>query len=296
MRADVRTFWSRPRAKAMTLVHVALAVASLGIAAGLPAAALNLAPAPAERAPSPDRTDLALVLLVDMSGSIWKEERRFQRQTYIDVLSSPDIISALTSGHHGRSDVAYVEWSDTRNFHVIAPLTPVTDRQDMTRITGAIAHRAANDPDQKGATALGTALERAGQMLLSHDAFASRLVIDISADGRANEGTNADRIADDLAWHGITINGLPLIYLEPDDPDKDLMAYFETCVIRGPGHFMIPVRNRADLEASLRRKLLREIAGAPGAHQPARIQRASGPGETTSCAITDSPGTSRGSP
>jgi uncharacterized protein DUF1194 len=48
---------------------------------------------------------------------------------------------------------------------------------------------------------------------------ATRRVIDISGDGANNDGRPADQARDAAVAAGITINGLPLIEVEPDLAD-----------------------------------------------------------------------------
>src|SRR3546814_10873190 len=56
--------------------------------------------------------DLALMLAVDISGSIDLDEARLQREGYAQAISAPAVIKAITSGINGRIAVAYFEWSD----------------------------------------------------------------------------------------------------------------------------------------------------------------------------------------
>ncbi len=43
-----------------------------------------------------------------------------------------------------------------------------------------------------------------------------------------------------------------------------LDAYYEDCVIGGPGSFMIPLRHKDQFPAVIQAKILREIAGGGG--------------------------------
>jgi len=71
---------------------------------------------------------------------------------------------------------------------------------------------------------------------------------------------------------GITINGLPLV-LKRFGPYSipNLDAYYEDCVIGGPGAFLIPVHDMSQFALAVRRKLILEMAG-----MPPRLMQASG--------------------
>ncbi|MGE4079798.1 MAG: DUF1194 domain-containing protein, partial [Reyranella sp.] len=56
--------------------------------------------------------DLALVLAIDISGSIDPDEAKLQREGYVQAFRDPVIVKAILSGNHGRIAVAYFEWSD----------------------------------------------------------------------------------------------------------------------------------------------------------------------------------------
>ena len=66
--------------------------------------------------------DLELVLAVDVSGSIDREEARLQRDGYLAALVDPKVIQAIRSGPLGRIAIAYVEWAgdayQRTHFHV----------------------------------------------------------------------------------------------------------------------------------------------------------------------------------
>jgi hypothetical protein len=66
---------------------------------------------------------------------------------------------------------------------------------------------------------------------------------------------------------GVTINGLPILNDRPNPfgfpVEKDLDAYFEGCVIGGPGAFIVVARDFPAFAAAIRRKLILEVAKAP---------------------------------
>ena len=75
-------------------------------------AATLLAQARAED--SSPAVDLELVLAVDVSSSMTKDELRVQRGGYVSALRDPQVVSAILSGARGRIAIAYFEWAKSR--------------------------------------------------------------------------------------------------------------------------------------------------------------------------------------
>ena len=89
-------------------------------------------------------------------------------------------------------------------------------------------------------------------------------MIDISGDGRTNDGPPAELVRDKLVAQGIVINGLPVMMNRTNfgrPPDTGLDKYYEENVIGGPGSFMISAENFDDFGRAVRSKLIREISG-----------------------------------
>ena len=81
-----------------------------------------------------------------------------------------------------------------------------------------------------------------------------RKVIDVSGDGRANNGIHPMNIRNLAIEENITVNGLVIINEEPF-----LDGYFERGVIGGRGAFMMIAEDYRDYAAMILQKLLREI-------------------------------------
>jgi hypothetical protein len=214
--------------------------------------------------------DLELVLAVDVSRSMDIEEQRVQREGYAAAFLHPDVAEAISSGPLGRIAVTYVEWSGPASQITVIPWTVVD---------GAVAAR-----DFAGRLATGTASRDrgtsiSGSLLFATAAFAAnefvseRQVVDISGDGPNNRGLPVEPVRASAIASGITINGLPIVVKSAYGPYSipNLDVYYEDCVIGGPGAFLIPVHDIAQLALAIRRKLVLEIAGLP-----ARVLKASG--------------------
>ena len=112
-------------------------------------------------------------------------------------------------------------------------------------------------------------------------------MIDVSGDGPNNSGAPVEPIRDELVKNGIIINGLPVI-LRPSQSSlfdiSYLDRYYADCVIGGPGAFMIPIREKAELATATRQKLLLEISGFEPPPRLIKAQLASDE-EKTDCLI-----------
>jgi len=87
---------------------------------------------------------------------------------------------------------------------------------------------------------------------------AQRRVIDISGDGSNNDGRDVGAARDDAVAAGITVNGLPIIEVEPGLED-----YYRRNVIGGVGAFVVVARDIDAFANAVLRKLLVEVAGVP---------------------------------
>ena len=209
----------------------------------------------------PTAVDLALVLAIDVSGSIDPEEAALQRQGYVSAFADPAIGDLVGQGAHGRIAVSYFEWASYGDYRVVAEWTVIDGRTSAK----AFADRLAAEPIRIGLrTSISGAIDFALGLLDTPNLAPTRRTIDISGDGPNNDGRfilDARRVALDK---GVAINGLPIIndrpnrYGFPNLPDLDL--YYEGCVIGGPHAFIVVARDFKDFAAAVKRKLVLEIA------------------------------------
>ena len=214
--------------------------------------------------------DVALVLAVDVLRSMDADEQRVQRDGYAGAFRNPDIIRAIASGPVGQIAVTYFEWSGPDFQVVAAPWTLIRNGADAA----AFADKLAAAPINR---AMGTSISGAlgfGAAQFDKSGFASdRRAIDVSGDGPNNAGVPVVPVRDAVVAKGIVINGLPIL-LRPSiraDPFgiPNLDAYYQQCVVGGPGSFMIPVTESDNFSTAIRRKLIIEISGLPARIIPA---------------------------
>lgn len=218
--------------------------------------------------------DLELVLAVDTSRSMDFDELLFQREGYAQALEHPAVTSAFSMGQVGRIAITYFEWGGQGNIRVLVDWTVLESPEDAVNIAKII--RAVPILGLRG-TSISGAMEFAAQGINSNDFIGARRVIDISGDGPNNRGRPVTIVRDEVAAMGIEINGLPFMIKKPGGlySIEDLDFYYENCVVTGESAFVIPIFRMDRLVASIRQKLVLEIAG----HAPmpkARIHNAAG--------------------
>jgi hypothetical protein len=216
------------------------------------------APLPARAA---TEVDLQLVLAVDVSRSIDEVEAELQRRGYVEALTNQRVIDAILSGENKRIALCYTEWAGT-HYQVLVIDWSVIDSPAAAR---RFADKLAEAPrTSQSWTAVGAAMAFAAQRLDTSGFESKRRVIDISGDGRTNDGPPAELIRDKLVMQGIVINGLPVMMNRTNfgrPPDTGLDKYYEENVIGGPGSFMISAESFDDFGRAVRSKLIREISG-----------------------------------
>jgi hypothetical protein len=220
-------------------------------------------------AQSREKVDLELVLAVDISVSMSRDELQIQREGYAAALTDPEVVSAITSGPYGRIALAYFEWAGVTSQKLIVPWTMIGDARDAAAFAARLDRVPAQQPRR---TSISGAINFGADLLAQSPYEAGRRVIDISGDGSNNEGPPVTMARDDAVAEGIVINGLPVMADEVNFSGNDvahLDVYYRNCVIGGPGSFVIAINDWAEFPAAIRRKMLLEIARRPPA-QPAQ--------------------------
>jgi hypothetical protein len=236
-----------------------------------PAAALALAPAflswglpwgaPAAELAEQRIVDLELVLAVDASSSVSVDEFELQIRGLAEAFRDPRVVQAIRASGDLGVAVALMQWSDDRKQFLAIDWTLVRDQE------GALAFSQALLDTPRflvgGGTAIGAALEYAIAQLELNGFVGRRKVIDVSGDGRANQGVHPVHLRDAAVALGITINGLAILN---EDPTVD--SYYFANVIGGTGAFVMTANDYEAYALAILTKLIKEIAGAPIAARP----------------------------
>jgi hypothetical protein len=232
------------------------------LAAGLLCFCLTVAvPFVTRSQPQQVAVDLELVIAVDVSLSMDIDEQRLQRDGYVAAFRDAELHKAITSGAHGRIAVIYMEWAGPQSQNVVIPWT-VLDGPEAARAFAATLE--AMQISRARLTSISSALAFSRDLFALSKTKAVRRVIDVSGDGPNNSGVPVAPVRDQVVADGIVINGLPIMLHRAVTSAfdlGDLDRYYASCVIGGPGAFMLAVTQVAEFAAAIRRKLLLEISG-----------------------------------
>jgi len=197
--------------------------------------------------------DLALVLAVDVSGSVNEARFELQRRGYADAFRNPRVVQAIGAGARRSIAVAMVQWTGPTLHVVVVDWMLVHDQASASALADRI--EAAPRALFGGGTSVSGAIDFAAELIEESPFHAERRTIDVSGDGANNRGRPADLARDEAVRAGIVINGLPILTLEPD-----LDAYYRDNVIGGPGAFVIAVSTYEAFAEAIVNKLVTEIA------------------------------------
>ena len=213
--------------------------------------------------------DLELALLVDVSSSVNDQEFRLQADGLAAAFRAPAVRDALARLARRGVAVSVIQWANHANQRTSVDWTLLRGDAD----TQGLAARIETMPrlHNRGHTAIGSAVDFALAELEANRFAGLRRVIDVSGDGRANDGAPLHAARDRALERGVTVNGLAILNELPH-----LDRYFRSYLIGGAGSFVMVARDYADFAAAMTRKLLREIDAAPlaGRRPPARSRLA----------------------
>jgi len=198
--------------------------------------------------------DVAVVLAVDVSGSVSDERIRLQRQGYSEALRHPGFVAAVRAGPTGRVALTFVQWSEARRQEQTVAWCLIDNAASAAGFAEAIIDAQIPMP---GWTSISAAIDFSARLFPASGLAAQRRVIDVSGDGSNNDGRPVTEARDEAVAAGITINGLPIVEVEPQ-----LDEYYRRNVIGGPGAFVEVARDTDAFSQAVLRKLLLEVAGA----------------------------------
>lgn len=216
-------------------------------AAGLALAALACGVA----APVAAQCRLALLLALDISSSVDAAEDLLQREGLAAALTAPEIVEVILAIPSQPVALAVFEWSGRYQQDMTLPWTLLTSREEVFAAAQTVAasqRRYAEFP-----TALGFAIGHAASVFEEAPLCAAQ-TLDISGDGRNNDGFGPRLAYENFPLESVTVNGLVI-----GGQDEGLAAYYTREVIKGPGSFVEQAVNFDDYERAMRRKLLREL-------------------------------------
>ena len=194
--------------------------------------------------------DVALLLTVDVSGSIDRGEYRLQVEGLAAALDDPEVAEAILLG---QAALGFGQRSVTGT-HTL----PITWRRMLS--PAEVADFASRARDLARAyTGSDTAVGEA--IAFSVDQFAAvsdcrRKVIDISGDGPQNAGAALGPARGAAAAGGIEINAIAIEDMGRASP---ITEFYRRYVVTRHG-FVVTARGLADYPRAIREKILREVA------------------------------------
>lgn len=193
--------------------------------------------------------DLALVLAVDVSGSVDNAEFRIQMQGIADGLRDPYVGAALLEAN---AALMLIQWTGSNRQTVTLPWRRVGSPTELFTFAEEVAQ--APRRWRNFSTAIGEGLTFSAQQFEAVP-DCKRRVIDVSGDGSSNEGVAPTDVRGQLSVLDITVNAIVIEGAEPD-----LTGYFLKNVISGAGSFVITANSFDDYPDRMRLKLQREVS------------------------------------
>lgn len=216
--------------------------------------------APASRAAEGEEVDVVIALAVDISYSMDPDEQALQKNGYVEALNSPEVLRAIQQGMIGKIAVAYFEWANSFDQRMVVPWTIIDGPASAKAVTDRIL---ASPLRRAQRTSISGAIEFGQKLIESAPYRPLRKVLDISGDGPNNNGTLVEIARSKALAAGIVINGLPIMLKRGGagwGDIENLDAYYQDCVVGGPGSFMIAIKERDQFVPATRSKIIREVA------------------------------------
>lgn len=198
--------------------------------------------------------ETALVLSVDVSGSIDAGDYTLQTAGIAAALADPTVAEALVKDSVA---LAVVQWSGAEDQALVLGWRQMLSPQDVADFAAeALAlPRAFKGSD----TAVGEGL-RFAMTALAAAPDCRRRVIDVSGDGQENAGFSDARARGEATRAGITVNA---IAIEEQGPASPITSYYQRWVITRDG-FVFTAHGLQDYAETLRLKLQRELVKPVG--------------------------------
>jgi Ca-activated chloride channel homolog len=191
--------------------------------------------------------EVALLLAIDVSGSVDGGEFRLQVDGTADALSDPAVADALVAAS---AALSVVQWSGTGMQTTVLSWTRIATLADVAALANAA--RALPRAYDGSDTAVGDAVA------FSTATFAAvadcrRRVVDISGDGPQNAGLPLSPSRGAALAAGIEINAIAI-----EGMGVSITEFYRRYVISKDG-FVVTARGHLDYPRAIRAKLLREI-------------------------------------
>lgn len=204
----------------------------------------------------------ALALGLDVSGSVDSREYRLQLDGLADAFDDPNVRAALFSLPNASVDILVYEWSGTDDQFVLIPWIALRSSNDVSLLQEQLrmTQRRATSPG----TALGHAMNTGFEQLRSRSEC-WKLTLDISGDGKSNNGPEPKFLRAKFVAAGMTVNALVIGADAPGFGDlrqeeiAELSSYYRVNVIAGQDAFVQTALGYEEYADAMARKLTREL-------------------------------------
>lgn len=194
---------------------------------------------------------LALSLAMDVSASVDETEYAQQRDGLAAALEHEDVISAIFGVPDATIALHAYEWSGRRNQAEVLGWTIIRNPSHLSQLAAQL--RKTTRSQTEFPTSLGSALGY-GAVSLGKSPPCNRKTLDVSGDGRNNDGFAPEHAYNSFDFSQITVNGLAI-----GGADGEILPYYLKEVIHGPGAFAEFAIDYSDYARAIRQKLIREI-------------------------------------
>lgn len=206
-------------------------------------------------APAEAGCRLALLLALDVSSSVDQYEDNLQRQGLASALLAPEVQNAM----FGLADpvaLGVFEWSGRYNQDILLEWTLIETPDVLTRVADQLSR--SKRRYNEFPTALGYALGFAAGMF-ERAPLCEKRTLDVAGDGQNNEGFGPRQAYREFPFSGVIVNGL-VVNAADFEAETQLIEFYQTEVLRGPGAFLEVAQGFEDYERAMRRKLERELS------------------------------------
>jgi hypothetical protein len=204
----------------------------------------------------------ALALGLDVSGSVSEGEYALQMKGVANALLARNVQQAFLAVPSAPVRLYVFIWSGSGGPLEILSWIEIADESDLIAsaelLKDQYRHRFSSE------TRLGEAM-LFGRNALETQSDCWRLTLDVSGDGKSNSGIKPTDLQLKTSLIDITINALVVgqghvsFLAAEDQTNSDLVDYFSSNVIRGPGAFVEVATDYQDFENAMIRKLLKEL-------------------------------------
>lgn len=215
-------------------------------------------------APADGSCRLSLAMGLDVSGSVDQREYRLQTDGLAAALISPAVRAQILENPGAPIWIMVYEWAGSGFFRELSGWREMKSERDLLDLAAHL--RAQVRKPGSTSTAIGRAMAHGAGKLNSGPPCWQR-TLDLSSDGKNNDGTPPEIMRKRPSLAGITVNALVIGSDASKGRDErqmevmELTAYFRRRVIHGPGAFTEVALGFEDFERAMTKKLLRETAG-----------------------------------